>query len=296
MGDRVVPAVIVNNLPPQLSKNGEATSLALLGSKTGKELGVLFWRVHPSLAKFMVAFEKQEDRDHWHKTSPSLKKTTAEFGLRTSVIWFNRDSALVMKKPPANKASVTQLQGEVKSNSRMIFQDEFEDLDKIFGVFNTKVEDRDIDRIAPVEVEANDEVTEGSDELIEENQEKNPVEESPLKVKSSNEVEEVGEFLMPMSDFLNCPKLPAGDILIPLTLSQLQTAIQFKPHCYVEDLDEDKMKVRTSHFCLLNSYNLNLFPRWFTPLLPRKVTRKRTRLSAIRTLMTPSWFKQSSMK
>ena len=245
----VVPAVIVTNLPPPLSKNGEATSFALLGSKTGKELGVLFWRVHPSLAKFMVAFQKQEDRDHWHKTSPSLKKVTAEFGLKSSVIWFNRDSALVMKKPPTNKASMTptQLQGEVMSNSRLIFQDEFEDLDQIFGVFHSKVEDRDIDSIAPVEASDDDEVTEVSDKLIEENQEKNSVAESPLKAKTCSEVEEVGEFLMPMSVFLNCNKLPAGEILIPLTVSQLETATTFKREVgFVEDLDEDKMKVRTS--------------------------------------------------
>ena len=63
MTDAVVPAVIVSNLPPRLSKNGEATSLALLGSKTGKEVGVLYWKVHPSLDKFMVAFKHQEDRD-----------------------------------------------------------------------------------------------------------------------------------------------------------------------------------------------------------------------------------------
>ena len=246
MDERVVPAVIVNNLPAHLSKNGEETSLALLGSKTGKELGVLFWRVHPSLAKFMVAFEKQEDRDQWHKSSPSLKKATAEFGLRSSMIWFNRESALVTKKPPTNKTSMTQsqLQGEFKSNSRMIFQEQFEDLDNIFGLFNTKVEDRDINRISPIE--ANDEVTEVSDQLIEENQLKNVSEESPLKANTSNQLQEdVGEFLMPMSDFLNFNKLPAGEILIPLTVSQLQEAIKFKPVCYVEDLDEDKMKVIT---------------------------------------------------
>ena len=141
----------------------------------------------------------------------------------------------------------SQLQGEFKSNSRMIFQDQFEDLDNIFGLFNTKVEDRDINRISPIE--ANDEVTEVSDQLIEENQEKNASEESPLKANTSNQLEEeIGEFLMPMSDFLNFNKLPAGEILIPLTVSQLQEAIKFKPVCYVEDLDEDKMKVITYLF------------------------------------------------
>ena len=98
MSEAVVPAVIVSNLPSQLSKNGEATCLALLGSKTGKEVGVLFWRVHPSLAKFMVAFKHQEDRDNWHKNSPELKKLTAEFGMKTSVIWFNREAGLSENK------------------------------------------------------------------------------------------------------------------------------------------------------------------------------------------------------
>ena len=151
MDDAVVPAVIVSNLPPHLSKSTDATCLALLGSKTGEEVGVLFWRVHPSLAKFMVAFKNQEDRDHWHKSSPSLKKATSEFGMKTSMIWYNREAGLVMKKLPTNNttaASMTpfQLQGEAKSNSRMIFQDEFEDLDNIFGVVNTKVEEREEER------------------------------------------------------------------------------------------------------------------------------------------------------
>ena len=236
MGDAVVPAVVVSNLPSQLSKNGEAICLALLGSKTGKEVGVLYWKVHPSLDKFMVAFKHQEDRDSWHKTSPDLKKATAEFGLRTSRIWFNRESSLVMKTLPANKKKSltrTQLQGEAKkSNSRKIFQDEFEDLDQIFGVLNTKVEDREEDRISPVE--ANDEVTEVSDKFFEESQVEN------LSVAKTSY--QLGEglnckdpkFMMPMSDFLKCNTLPAGEILI-------------QHGGDVEDLDDDQQKVRPSN-------------------------------------------------
>ena len=221
MTDAVVPAVIVSNLPSQLSKNGEATCLALLGSKTGKEVGVLFWRVHPSLAKFMVAFKHQVDRDNWHKNSPELKKVTAEFGMKTSMIWFNREAGLVLKKLPLNnKANPamtrSQLQGEEKKfNSRMIFQDEFEDLDQIFGVFHTKVEDREEDRISPVE--ANDEDIEVTDKCNEENQDVDA--ESPLKAKTSNQLEDGMNFKV--------------------------TAINFHPDCHVEDLHEDKMKVST---------------------------------------------------
>ena len=255
MDDAVVPAVIVSNLPPHLSKSTDASCLALLGSKTGEEVGVLFWRVHPSLAKFMVAFKNQEDRDHWHKSSPSLKKATSEFGMKTSMIWYNREAGLVMKKLPTNNttaASMTpfQLQGEAKSNSRMIFQDEFEDLDNIFGVVSAKVEDReedrDADKISPAE--ANDEVTEEPDKLkeVEENQDDVA---SPSKGKTSNLLggkvdSELPEFL-PMELFLNMTKLSAGKILIPLTITQLQEALEFQPDCYDEDLDEEKMKVRS---------------------------------------------------
>ena len=78
MAQSVVPAVIVNNVPSHLSKNGDALSLSLLGSKTGREVGVLFWRVHPTLAKFMVAFKSEEDRGLWQESSLALKKFTAE--------------------------------------------------------------------------------------------------------------------------------------------------------------------------------------------------------------------------
>ena len=246
MTDAVVPAVIVSNLPSQLSKNGEAICLALLGSKTGKELGVLFWKVHPSLAKFLVAFKHQEDRDNWHKNSPELKKASAEFKVRSSMIWFNGESSLVMKTLPANKKKSltrTQLQGEAKkSNSRKIFQDEFEDLDQIFGVFNTKVEDREEDRIS--RVEANDELTEVSDKFFEESQVEN------LSVAKTSYQHGEGmkfkdpEFMMPMSDFPKCNTLPAGEILIPLTTSQIQTNVMIQHGGYVEDLEDDQQKVR----------------------------------------------------
>ena len=261
MTEAVVPAVIVSNLPSQLSKNGEATCLALLGSKTGQEVGVLFWRVHPSLAKFMVAFKHQEDRDYWYKSSPELKKVTAEFGIRSSMIWFNRESGLVMKKFPTrniNRASRSQkqLQGEVKSNSRMIFQDEFEDLDQMFGVSNTKVEcrveEREEDRISPVE--ACEEHTEVKEKLIEEIPEdmltvtKSPLETKTLKTLKEGMNCEEPDFLLPMLDFPNMKKIPAAqgdaEMLIPLTISQLQEALEFQSDCYDEDLEEDKMKVR----------------------------------------------------
>ena len=207
MTDAVVPAVVVSNLPSQLSKNGEAICLALLGSKTGKEVGVLFWRVHPSQAKFLVAFKQQEDRDNWHKNSPELKKATAEYGMRSSTIWFNKDAGLVMKELPPNykaKPVMTriQLQGEAKSNSRKIFQEEFEDLDQIFGVFNTKVEDRENDRISPVE--ANDGDIEVTDKFKEENQD------DALRMNfavTDNYVEDIDEGKMKVRTWIKFTKL-----------------------------------------------------------------------------------------
>ena len=126
-----MPAVIVNNLPSHLTTGGEATRL-------GEEEGVLFCRAHPTLAKFLVTFEKEEDRDSWHQTSPWLRKAKAEFGLRTSLVWFNRDSGLVMKPELAD-----QKRNSVKTQSashRSILQEKFVDLDKIFVSENETLE------------------------------------------------------------------------------------------------------------------------------------------------------------
>ena len=39
------PAVILNNIPNSLRKNGQTVSDVVLGSKTGKEVGVAFWKI-----------------------------------------------------------------------------------------------------------------------------------------------------------------------------------------------------------------------------------------------------------
>ena len=37
------PAVIIQNIPSHLKRNGQTVSEVVLGSKTGKEVGVAFW-------------------------------------------------------------------------------------------------------------------------------------------------------------------------------------------------------------------------------------------------------------
>ena len=39
------PAVILNNIQNSLRKNGQTVSDVVLGSKTGKEVGVAFWKI-----------------------------------------------------------------------------------------------------------------------------------------------------------------------------------------------------------------------------------------------------------
>ena len=59
------PGVIINNLPVSWKRNGPMISQELTGSRTGKELGAAFWKVHTSLNKFMIVFKQKTDRDTW---------------------------------------------------------------------------------------------------------------------------------------------------------------------------------------------------------------------------------------
>ena len=79
---QTVPAVIVVNVPPQLRSSGEACAEALLGSKTGQEVGVLFWELHSTLPRFLITFKTKEDRDSWQQTSLAFKKAKADLGVR----------------------------------------------------------------------------------------------------------------------------------------------------------------------------------------------------------------------
>ena len=90
------PAVILNNIPSSLRKNGQTVADVVLGSKTGKEMGVAFWKIHQSQPKFMIVFKHKEDRDRWIKTSPILKRFMMKHQVRITLIHYNRDRDLVI--------------------------------------------------------------------------------------------------------------------------------------------------------------------------------------------------------
>ena len=95
--------VIINNIPDSVRKNGPSVSLAILGSKTGREIGARFWRIHPSQPKFMVVFRSREERDLWFKTNTLLKDMMNKHKLRISMIRYNRDKDLVIGEDEARQ-------------------------------------------------------------------------------------------------------------------------------------------------------------------------------------------------
>ena len=152
----IVPIVIVTNLPQHLGQGGERNALALLGSVTGEEVGVLFWKDHPVLAKFMVAFTGEEARQSWLETSVPLMKVKAEFGVRTYPSWYNRDSDLLLGPTltlPLDEMSPnddileshqydqkTPIEAQGDSNKVLnVFQGEFEDLGNIFSTSEVEI-------------------------------------------------------------------------------------------------------------------------------------------------------------
>jgi len=131
------PAVILNNIPNHLKKNGQNMSIAVLGSKTGKEVGAAFWKVHPSLPKFMIIFKHKADRDKWHKTSPLLKEMMEKHAIRATLVWYSRDRELVIaedemvkdrKKQPVFSKPSQNLSTSLNSND---FMASLEDMDKL---------------------------------------------------------------------------------------------------------------------------------------------------------------------
>ena len=81
-------AVILNNIPKHLMKNGQMISQTVLGSKTDKEVGACFWKIHANQPKFMIIFKHKTDRDSWHKNSSLLKDVMVKHGVRTTLVWY----------------------------------------------------------------------------------------------------------------------------------------------------------------------------------------------------------------
>ena len=97
------PAVILNNIPKHLMKNGQMISQAVLGSKTGKEVGACFWKIHSNQPKFMIIFKHKTDRDSWHKNSSLLKDVMEKHGVRTTLVWYCRDRDPVIAEVEGSK-------------------------------------------------------------------------------------------------------------------------------------------------------------------------------------------------
>ena len=91
------PAVILSNTPPSLRRNGTNTAIQILGSKTGVEVGVCYWKLHPTQPRFMVVFKHKKDRDDWNNTSIKLKEMKS-LGVKVSTVWYSRDMEKVISE------------------------------------------------------------------------------------------------------------------------------------------------------------------------------------------------------
>ena len=71
----IFPAVFLENLPSYLCQSSKKTASILLG--LGRE-GIIFWRLHSSLPKFLVVFRRTEDRDSFHSSKACTVIEAAE--------------------------------------------------------------------------------------------------------------------------------------------------------------------------------------------------------------------------
>ena len=87
----ISPSVVLQNIPSFLWKQDKtATAVQILGSKTGAEVGVCYWKLHPMHPSFMVVFKYQADRDNWFETSAKLKELKFQ-GVSVTLAWYSRD-------------------------------------------------------------------------------------------------------------------------------------------------------------------------------------------------------------
>ena len=122
------------------------SSLAFLGSKTGKEVGVCFWRVHPALPRFTVVFRRLEDRDSWVASSHLLRDMQRNHGVSASPVFYDRELEQVVggeregEKPAELRLDDNNNIMQVRNNGtprkpesiKSVMKDELQDLDEIF--------------------------------------------------------------------------------------------------------------------------------------------------------------------
>ena len=124
------------------------SSLAFLGSKTGKEVGVCFWRVHRSLPRFTVVFKRVEERDSWCDSSQLLRDMVRSEGVRASRVFYDRELDQVVggdgereREGPAKMRSDgnnNTVVGRKSESIKTFMMDELQDLDDIFLGNSTK--------------------------------------------------------------------------------------------------------------------------------------------------------------
>jgi len=84
------PSVILENIPPNLRGNGKYTAINIIGSPTGVEVGVCFWKLHHTFPNFMVVFKHVQDRDNWVNTCQKLNDLQ-KIGVIVTCAWYSRD-------------------------------------------------------------------------------------------------------------------------------------------------------------------------------------------------------------
>ena len=78
----VFPAVFLENLPVFLRENDKKTASILLGRE---RTGIIFWRLHPSLPKFLVVFRTREERDAFYNSKLLQEVRIVSFSLLVSI-------------------------------------------------------------------------------------------------------------------------------------------------------------------------------------------------------------------
>ena len=144
-----LPAVVLDNVPGHVRRNGDSTCQAFFGSKTGREAGVCFWRVDQSQPRFTAVFRMKENRDKWHESSTLLRDMKRTYGVVSSMVYYDRKMECVVKGEEgqdygqAKNRNRSDLNNTVIDNKlekkplpfkelKNVWGDDMDDLDKIF--------------------------------------------------------------------------------------------------------------------------------------------------------------------
>ena len=141
----VLPAVVLDNVPGHVRRNGDSTCQAFFGSKTGREAGVCFWRVDQTLPRFTAVFRLKENRDKWHESSILLGDMKRNYGVVSSTVFYDRKMECVVGKEGQDQVldkarivldsttNINKPEPETKPRkSNNVWGDDMDNLDEIF--------------------------------------------------------------------------------------------------------------------------------------------------------------------